>query len=143
MEVAVGVHKDTFCLTGLAGFDVTSVWGRPCRSPLIHLSEAKRLFYPDALLRFRVKYNDHSKRGGCSKLPEFQIVSDFKPTGDQPEAIDKLVDGVNRGLRQQTLLGVTGIGKTFTLACVIERLQRHAIWSGPTHIAAPTPPAAI
>ncbi|MCH7787627.1 MAG: excinuclease ABC subunit UvrB [Chloroflexi bacterium] len=60
-------------------------------------------------------------------MPEFQIVSDFKPTGDQPDAIDNLVDGVNRGLRHQTLLGVTGSGKTFTMACVIERLQRPAI----------------
>lgn len=60
-------------------------------------------------------------------MPEFQIVSDFKPTGDQPEAIDKLVDGANRGLRHQTLLGVTGSGKTFTMACTIERLQRPTI----------------
>ena len=60
-------------------------------------------------------------------MPEFQIVSDFKPTGDQPEAIDMLVDGVNRGLRHQTLLGVTGSGKTFTMACAVERLQRPTI----------------
>ncbi|MCH8108919.1 MAG: DEAD/DEAH box helicase family protein, partial [Chloroflexi bacterium] len=60
-------------------------------------------------------------------MPEFQIVSDFKPTGDQPDAIDNLVDGVNRGLKHQTLLGVTGSGKTFTMACAIERLQKPTI----------------
>ncbi|MCH7746245.1 MAG: excinuclease ABC subunit UvrB [Chloroflexi bacterium] len=60
-------------------------------------------------------------------MPEFQIVSDFKPTGDQPDAIDNLVDGINRGLKHQTLLGVTGSGKTFTMACAIERLQKPTI----------------
>ena len=55
---------------------------------------------------------------------QFQLVSDFKPSGDQPEAIKSLVDGVNWGLREQTLLGVTGSGKTFTMASVIEKLNR-------------------
>ncbi len=54
----------------------------------------------------------------------FKLRSDFKPSGDQPEAIDKLVDGINKGMRAQTLLGVTGSGKTFTMANVIERVQR-------------------
>lgn len=54
----------------------------------------------------------------------FELVSPFKPTGDQPEAIDKLVEGVNRGDREQTLLGVTGSGKTFTMANVITRVQK-------------------
>ncbi|MBM3945695.1 MAG: excinuclease ABC subunit B, partial [SAR202 cluster bacterium] len=57
-------------------------------------------------------------------MPDFQIVSEFKPTGDQPQAIDKLADGITRGLKHQTLLGVTGSGKTFTMANVIERVQR-------------------
>ena len=57
-------------------------------------------------------------------MPSFKIVSDFKPTGDQPQAIDKLVDGLDRGLKHQTLLGVTGSGKTFTMANIIERVQR-------------------
>ena len=57
-------------------------------------------------------------------MPEFKIVSDFKPTGDQPQAIDKLAQGVDRGLTHQTLLGVTGSGKTFTMACVVEQVQR-------------------
>ena len=50
--------------------------------------------------------------------------SPYRPTGDQPQAIDRLADGVERGMREQTLLGVTGSGKTFTMANVIERVQR-------------------
>jgi excinuclease ABC subunit B len=55
---------------------------------------------------------------------EFKIISDFKPTGDQPEAIDQLAEGILRGDKAQTLLGVTGSGKTFTIANVVERIQR-------------------
>lgn len=54
----------------------------------------------------------------------FEIVSDFKPTGDQPEAIKQLVEGINIGTKAQTLLGVTGSGKTFTIANVIEQVQK-------------------
>ncbi len=57
-------------------------------------------------------------------MPDFRIVSDFGMMGDQPEAVDKLVEGLNKGYRHQTLLGVTGSGKTFTMANVIERVQR-------------------
>ncbi len=59
-------------------------------------------------------------------MPEekFQLVSSYQPTGDQPEAIDKLVQGIERGDREQTLLGVTGSGKTFTMANVIARVNR-------------------
>ncbi len=57
-------------------------------------------------------------------MAEFKIVSDYKLCGDQPEAVDRLVAGLNRGYRHQTLLGVTGSGKTFTMANVIERVQR-------------------
>jgi len=57
-------------------------------------------------------------------MPQFKIVADFQPTGDQPPAVDKLVDGLNQGHRAQTLLGVTGSGKTFTMANVIARAQR-------------------
>ncbi|HHY24865.1 MAG TPA: excinuclease ABC subunit UvrB [Clostridiaceae bacterium] len=57
-------------------------------------------------------------------MPEFKIVSDFKLQGDQPEAVQNLVDGINKGYRKQTLLGVTGSGKTFTMANVIERVQK-------------------
>jgi excinuclease ABC subunit B len=54
----------------------------------------------------------------------FKIVSDFQPTGDQPEAIQQLVEGLNNRTKAQTLLGVTGSGKTFTVANVIEKIQR-------------------
>jgi excinuclease ABC subunit B len=57
-------------------------------------------------------------------MPQFKIVSDFKMTGDQPQAVDKLVAGLAKGYQHQTLLGVTGSGKTFTMANVIERVQR-------------------
>ena len=57
-------------------------------------------------------------------MAEFKVVSEYKPSGDQPQAIDKLALGVESGLREQTLLGVTGSGKTFTMAKVIEKLQR-------------------
>ncbi len=57
-------------------------------------------------------------------MDEFRLVSDFKPTGDQPEAIEQLVEGIKHGDRMQTLLGVTGSGKTFTMANVIARLNR-------------------
>jgi excinuclease ABC subunit B len=57
-------------------------------------------------------------------MPDLKLVSDLIPTGDQPEAIAGLVDGIRRGLHHQTLLGATGTGKTFTLANVIEQVQR-------------------
>ncbi len=57
-------------------------------------------------------------------MPEFKIVSDYRPTGDQPQAVDKLAEGVQRGFAHQTLLGVTGSGKTFTMANIVERVQR-------------------
>ena len=55
---------------------------------------------------------------------DFKIVSPYKPTGDQPEAIRQLVDGINLGVPYQTLLGVTGSGKTFTVANVVEQVQK-------------------
>ncbi len=57
-------------------------------------------------------------------MDTFKLVSDYTPTGDQPEAIQGLVDGLNRGEKMQTLLGVTGSGKTFTMANVIARMNR-------------------
>ena len=57
-------------------------------------------------------------------MANFQVISDYQPSGDQPEAIDALARGVELGLDEQTLLGVTGSGKTFTMAKVIERVQR-------------------
>ncbi|MBE6992643.1 MAG: excinuclease ABC subunit UvrB [Ruminococcaceae bacterium] len=55
---------------------------------------------------------------------DFKLVSEYKPSGDQPEAIDKLVKGLKLGFEEQTLLGVTGSGKTFTMASVIEKINR-------------------
>ena len=57
-------------------------------------------------------------------MPDFQLVSDYKPQGDQPRAIGELTEGVLRGDRYQTLLGVTGSGKTFTMANVIANVKR-------------------
>ncbi|HEY7848897.1 MAG TPA: DEAD/DEAH box helicase family protein, partial [Ktedonobacterales bacterium] len=64
-------------------------------------------------------------------MPDFQVVAPFQPTGDQPTAIEELVESVQHGNHYQTLLGVTGSGKTFTVAQVVERLQR------PTLVLAP------
>ena len=57
-------------------------------------------------------------------MERFELVSDFSPAGDQPEAIDGLVQGIENGLSEQTLLGVTGSGKTYTMAQVIQRVQK-------------------
>ena len=57
-------------------------------------------------------------------MEKFILHSEYKPTGDQPEAIEQLVQGFQEGNQFQTLLGVTGSGKTFTMANVIERLQK-------------------
>ena len=57
-------------------------------------------------------------------MDHFKLVSPFKPTGDQPQAIKELTDGILRGDKAQTLLGVTGSGKTFTMANIIEKVNR-------------------
>ena len=62
---------------------------------------------------YRGKYMEH-----------FKLVSEYKPTGDQPQAIEKLVQGFKEGNQFQTLLGVTGSGKTFTMANIIEKVNR-------------------
>ncbi|HLI69791.1 MAG TPA: excinuclease ABC subunit UvrB [Ktedonobacteraceae bacterium] len=64
-------------------------------------------------------------------MPEFKVEAPFEPTGDQPEAIAKLVEGLRKGYRKQTLLGVTGSGKTYTVAKIIEQVQK------PTLVLAP------
>jgi excinuclease ABC subunit B len=64
-------------------------------------------------------------------MPDFEVVAPFAPTGDQPAAIDQLVEGIERGEKNQTLLGVTGSGKTFTIAQVVARVQK------PTLVLAP------
>ena len=61
---------------------------------------------------------------------QFKIESEFSPTGDQPQAISELVKGINSNEKYQTLLGVTGSGKTFTIANVIETANESGIYSG-------------
>lgn len=57
-------------------------------------------------------------------MGDFKLHSPYKPTGDQPAAIDKLVESIKSGHKEQTLLGVTGSGKTFTMANIIEKVNR-------------------
>src|SRR5699024_9101073 len=61
---------------------------------------------------------------GARRMPNFEVVSEYTPSGDQPEAIEALARGIELGLSEQTLLGVTGSGKTYTMAKVIEAIQR-------------------
>jgi excinuclease ABC subunit B len=61
----------------------------------------------------------------------FEVISEFEPSGDQPEAIDELAEGLDGGVRYQTLLGVTGSGKTFTMANLVERVQRPTLVMAP------------
>jgi len=69
--------------------------------------------------------------GGKIRMPEFKVEAPFEPTGDQPEAIAQLVEGIRKGYRMQTLLGVTGSGKTYTVAKIVEQVQK------PTLVLAP------
>ena len=74
------------------------------------------------------------RRGAGAAPPadeRFRLVSEFEPRGDQPRAIEALVEGVRRGDAHQTLLGVTGSGKTFTVACAVERLDRPTLVMSP------------
>ena len=64
-------------------------------------------------------------------MPEFKVEAPFQPTGDQPEAIKQLAEGIRRGDKHQTLLGVTGSGKTYTVAKVIEEVQKPTIVLAP------------
>ena len=57
-------------------------------------------------------------------MPKFKLETPFKPCGDQPEAIRKLTEGINAGEKSQVLLGITGSGKTFTMANVTEKVQK-------------------
>src|SRR5919204_6096753 len=75
-------------------------------------------------LRLLEQLNAYNLRLLEPLMSEFQLISDFKPTGDQPQAIERLSAGVKRGLKHQTLLGVTGSGKTFTMANVVQEVQR-------------------
>ena len=68
----------------------------------------------------------------------FRLAADFEMTGDQPDAVAKLVEGLDKKFKHQTLLGVTGSGKTFTMANVIERANRPTLVLAPTR---PSPPS--
>ncbi len=57
-------------------------------------------------------------------MEKFELVSDYNPTGDQPQAIEKLTEGIKNGLKEQVLLGVTGSGKTFTMANIIANVNK-------------------
>ena len=57
-------------------------------------------------------------------MPEFKVISDYKLMGDQPQAVEKLSNGILSGKKSQTLMGVTGSGKTFTMAKIIEKVQK-------------------
>ena len=72
----------------------------------------------------RVRPAETQPPGTIDDVPDFQVVSPFQPAGDQPTAIKALVEGVRRGDRYQTLQGITGSGKTATIAWMIEQVQR-------------------
>ena len=63
-------------------------------------------------------------------MPEFKLSADFTATGDQPTAVSQLSEGISKGFGKQTLLGVTGSGKTFTMACIVEKIQKPKLKSG-------------
>ena len=85
--------------------------------------------YQDLITEIQSKNPEiHQKLEGGKK---FKLVTDFKPAGDQPEAIKQLVKGANKDELNQVLLGVTGSGKTFTMAQVIEKTNRPALILAP------------
>ena len=61
----------------------------------------------------------------------FKLISDFKPSGDQPQAIEKLINNFNNGITEQILLGATGTGKTFTIANIIQKLGKKTLVLAP------------
>ena len=79
-------------------------------------------------------YNIVNQNNKMNKL--FQLVSPFSPAGDQPQAIKELVSGINNGEKNQILLGVTGSGKTYTMAKIIEESNRPALIMAPNKILA-------
>ena len=80
--------------------------------------------------------SEQRNQNPLDKSIPFKIHSDFDPAGDQPAAIAKLTEGLKAGLTDQVLLGVTGSGKTFTMANIIQNLQRPAIIMAPNKILA-------
>ena len=86
---------------------------------------------PRFRLTKRPRGNKMYEKGKISErrtiMDKFEVVSPYKPTGDQPQAIDSIAEGIENGLRHQVLLGVTGSGKTYTMAKIIERINRPAL----------------
>ncbi len=78
-------------------------------------------------MAYTIRIGRESVSGEEPPLSEFEIVSSYEPQGDQPEAIEKLTRAFQQGAKRQCLLGVTGSGKTFTMAHVIENLNRPAL----------------
>ena len=73
---------------------------------------------------------ESTERSRGAGLDQFKLVAPYKPNGDQPQAIQELVDGIENGVKEQTLLGATGTGKTFTIANVIQEVNKqNACWS--------------
>src|SRR4051812_19981656 len=98
-------------------------------SPSTPLHHPERLMepieHPGATDRAKAQLVMDERRGAGPRLPaQFKLVSDYTPQGDQPRAIEQLTEGVVRGHKHQVLLGVTGSGKTFTMANVIANTHR-------------------
>jgi excinuclease ABC subunit B len=87
--------------------------------------------FRDIIRRLLERIFYEMKNKGWESMPEFKVEAPFSPTGDQPEAIEQLAEGIRKGYKMQTLLGVTGSGKTYTVAKIIEQVQK------PTLVLAP------
>ena len=87
------------------------------------LKNSKSTCFPSLSIVFFIDLSDYSR----ADMNVYELNSAYKPTGDQPEAIQQLVDGVKQGLPAQTLLGVTGSGKTFTMANIIAQVGKPAL----------------
>src|SRR5712691_10204036 len=85
------------------------------------MKHLEKIFY---LSIFSSTRKDHT-------MPDFKVEAPFQPTGDQPDAIDQLVEGIKKGYKHQTLLGVTGSGKTYTVAKIIEQVQKATLVLAP------------
>src|SRR5258706_1173204 len=98
---------------------------RPAREGIFLYQRFHNLYSPlEILLLLTSKFYVILVTQLCQSMSKFKLKSKFKPDGDQPKAIDSLVKGLKKGMKKQTLLGVTGSGKTFTVANVIESVQK-------------------
>ena len=102
------------------------------------LTEIQAKYLPEARELPRPAFLDDHPAGNARA--EFELTSNYSPAGDQPKAIEDLIAGLGRDEKEQVLLGVTGSGKTFTMAHVIARTGRPALILAPTR---PSPPSSI